>query len=360
MKLQFTNKQYRALTIVVVIALAFGAYFLRGFFGVIVAAMIVAYLFHPLYNWLLRKTKRVGLAATITFFATVLAVAIPITLIILVTVQQANVIIGNASHFVRDGSFQQLSQDINTFISGILDKLPGDLHVNTQQIQDAFQSGLTNLAKGVVNILKGSIGSITSFITSTIIYIYVFLAVLIHSKTIIETVKRLNPLGDELSELYLDKMGKMTNAMVRGQFIIALVQGLLSAAALAFVGVGYFGVFALILTVLSFIPLGAGIVTIPIGIVLILLGDYWQGIGLILWHLFVVTNVDNILRPRLVPKDARLNSALTMLAVFAGIGMFGFIGIVLGPVIMILIVSTVQAYLTANQNKQAQKSDPAA
>jgi predicted PurR-regulated permease PerM len=69
------------------------------------------------------------------------------------------------------------------------------------------------------------------------------------------------------------------------------------------------------------------------------------GIFVITWHLLVVTNIDNFLRPILVPREARLDSALMLLAVFAGITMFGFWGIIIGPVLMIVIVTTVSVYL---------------
>jgi predicted PurR-regulated permease PerM len=65
----------------------------------------------------------------------------------------------------------------------------------------------------------------------------------------------------------------------------------------------------------------------------------------VVWHLLVVTNIDNVLRPFLVPKTARLDPALMLLAVFAGISMFGFFGLVIGPVLMIIIVTTVSVYL---------------
>jgi AI-2E family transporter len=61
--------------------------------------------------------------------------------------------------------------------------------------------------------------------------------------------------------------------------------------------------------------------------------------------LIVVTNIDNFLRPILVPRAARLDSALMLLAVFAGIAMFGAWGIVIGPVLMIVIVTTISVYL---------------
>jgi predicted PurR-regulated permease PerM len=53
----------------------------------------------------------------------------------------------------------------------------------------------------------------------------------------------------------------------------------------------------------------------------------------------------------MVPKEAKLNSALTILSVFAGIGIFGFIGIIIGPVVMIIIVTTIQVYLKSEQDE---------
>ena len=74
-------------------------------------------------------------------------------------------------------------------------------------------------------------------------------------------------------------------------------------------------------------------------------GNVFGGVFVIAWHLIVVTNIDNVLRPILVPRQARLDSALMLLAVFAGITMFGFLGIIIGPVLMIVIVTTISVYL---------------
>lgn len=103
--------------------------------------------------------------------------------------------------------------------------------------------------------------------------------------------------------------------------------------------------FAIILSALSVIPLGSGVVTIPFGIGMALFGNVVGGVFVVLFHLIAVTNIDNFLRPILVPRAARLDSALMLLAVFSGIAMFGFWGIVIGPVLMIIIVTTISVYL---------------
>jgi predicted PurR-regulated permease PerM len=125
-----------------------------------------------------------------------------------------------------------------------------------------------------------------------------------------------------------------------------LCQGIAGAASIYIAGFhdGFF-IFAILLTLLSIIPLGGGIVTIPFGIGMALFGNVPGGLFVVVWHLVVVTNIDNFLRPILVPREARLDPALMLLAVFSGIAMFGFWGIVIGPVVMIVIVTTISVYL---------------
>jgi predicted PurR-regulated permease PerM len=115
--------------------------------------------------------------------------------------------------------------------------------------------------------------------------------------------------------------------------------------------------FAIVLTALSVIPLGGGIITIPFGIGMILFGNVIGGLFVVVFHLVAVTNIDNFLRPILVPREARLDPALMLLAVFAGIAMFGFWGIVIGPVLMIVIVTTISVYLAVYKGVPLEQFD---
>jgi predicted PurR-regulated permease PerM len=63
-----------------------------------------------------------------------------------------------------------------------------------------------------------------------------------------------------------------------------------------------------------------------------------------------------VLRPKFVPKTARLDSALLMMSVFAGIGLFGFLGIVIGPVLMIVTVTTIDNYIEFVKYTKNQKT----
>src|SRR5690606_32263144 len=78
----------------------------------------------------------------------------------------------------------------------------------------------------------------------------------------------------------------------------------------------------------------------------------------VLFHVLGITNIDNFLRPILVPREARLDPALMLLAVFSGIAMFGFWGIVLGPVLMIIIVTTISVYLAVYKGVEMTVHEP--
>ena len=203
-----------------------------------------------------------------------------------------------------------------------------------------------NVGQWLLGLLQGAAGGVFGGVTAAILFLYVFISLLVNRDSVLTIIRQLNPLGEDVTDLYMAKMGAMVKGTVMGQFVIAVCQGVAGAASIYIAGFheGFF-LFAVLLSALSVIPLGSGIVTIPFGIGMILFGNVFGGVFVILFHLIVVTNIDNFLRPILVPRAARLDSALMLLAVFAGLAMFGAWGIVIGPVLMIVIVTTISVYL---------------
>ncbi|MFZ1483543.1 MAG: AI-2E family transporter [Candidatus Saccharimonadales bacterium] len=355
MALQKLNPhQEKSLIIATVLALFVSVWFLQNYIMLILLSAVVVVLFNPIYHWLLSKGRGPGSAASLTFFISVLCVIIPLIFVSAITVLQVQ----NLVNTVSSGSY---NQNMNEFVDGVvsfvnngLETLGLSYRLTIESITQAVASGLENFGKVLVDGLFSSISGFFGLITTSIIFIYVFIAMTVKQGTILNTIKKLNPLGDEIGTLYLQRIHAMTKATVRGQFIIAMCQGLASATVLALVGMDdLFFFFLMLLTVMSIVPLGAGIITIPIGVVMILMGNVWQGVAVIANHLIIVTNIDNVLRPMLVPPEARLNSALMILAVFAGLGIFGFFGIVLGPVLMIILVTTLQVYLEVFKSTQS-------
>jgi predicted PurR-regulated permease PerM len=347
MKTDFTQSQKRALAVATVIAILFAGYFLREYFMVIVVAAVSAYLFNPVYNWFGRRMGP-ALSVTLTVLAALFAVIIPIVAVVLLAVVQISAMVRSVSGWVADTDLSALGDRTLKLVNDTIDRIPflTTVDITPEMIQERATTLAQKGGEWALGLLQGAAGGLAGFLTAAVLFIYVFVSLLSNRQRVMMLIRKLNPLGEEVTDLYLEKMGAMVQGAVFGQFVIALAQGLAGAVSIYLGGFhqGFF-IFAILLTALSVIPLGGGIVSIPFGIGMMLFGNVWGGAFVIVWHLLIVTNIDNVLRPVLVPKQARLDSALMLLAVFAGIAMFGFLGIVIGPVLMIVIVTTISVYL---------------
>jgi predicted PurR-regulated permease PerM len=133
--------------------------------------------------------------------------------------------------------------------------------------------------------------------------------------------------------------------MFKGTFVLAVIEGAAMGVVLWIAGVPYVTFLTITSMVLSLIPfIGVSLVAWPIGIGLLIAGNTWQGAFVILGFILIVANLDTILRPSLVPKGAYLNPALVILSVFGGLSLMGLIGALYGPVVMILLVTSVDVY----------------
>src|ERR1700734_163400 len=346
MNTEFTLTQKRALAVITIVSLLFAAYFLRNYFVLIVVAAVGAYLFTPLFNWFGRRLGS-GMAATCTLLTALAVVIVPIGLLVLVAIVQISRMVTHVAGWLQKTNLSDVGNTTLQAVNQMLARVPF-LHVTftAESLRKTMATVAQKAGEWTLHFLQDTAGSLFGTVTSAIIFLYVFVALLTNREKILTLIRQLNPLGDDVTDLYLRKMGSMVRGTVNGQFVIALCQGVAGAASVFVAGFhrGFF-IFAILLTALSIIPLGGGIVTIPFGIGMIFYGNIFGGAFVVLWHLLFVTNIDNFLRPILVPRDARLNSALMLLAVFAGIAMFGPWGIVIGPVLMILIVPTIDVYL---------------
>ena len=358
MNTEFTLAQKRALAVVTIVSLLFAAYFLRNYFVLIVVAAVGAYLFTPLFNWFGRRLGS-GLAATCTLLSALLVVIVPVGLLVLLAIVQISRMVTHVAGWVQRTNLSELGNPTLQAVNQLLARVPF-LHVTVtaESLRKTMATVSQKAGEWALHFLQDTAGSLFGAVTSAIIFLYVFVALLTNREKSLTLIRQLNPLGDEVTDLYLRKMGSMVRGTVNGQFVIALCQGVAGAASVYVAGFHHgFFIFAILLTALSIIPLGGGIVTIPFGIGMIFYGNIIGGAFVVAWHLLVVTNLDNFLRPILVPRDARLNPALMLLAVFAGIAMFGPWGIVIGPVLMIVIVTTIDVYLAVYKGVELQESD---
>lgn len=330
-----------------------GIWFLWPHLWTLVLTALMAYLFYPLFKKL-RRGKGY-FAAWGTLFISFLVVLVPIAIILAAAIGQLShlaEVAGKADNWSR---MPDALQDAIAAANSILEPLTGTRPSITEQgIVEYLRRTVPVLAEALGTVLLGVLASIPAIAVAFVIYAFVFVELLLRGPRLIEKLKQLSPLTKVDTDLYFERIGMMTNAMVKGQMMISMIISAISAALLIPLGYGeYFFILFVIFTILNFIPLGCGILLIPMVLYSMATGQFWLGL-LILILYYAAGYLDPVLRPRFIPKKIQLSTGITIVATFCGIAYFGLLGVVYGPIITILIMTTVDFYLKNKQRLAAQ------
>lgn len=316
---------------------------LRPYFSAIVLAFLAALIFKPVYNFFLRlvaqKQKVASLLAVVFVF---LVVFIPVVSVGGLTVKQIIQMKDDFTSSPNSLTIERIVDRVNNAYAHIPgDQVPLTVDGAHERISRGAEAVGTFFLERLPDIGSGAFNSMTWIILFLILLYTLFP---LHDR-LLKFFEDASPLNDRVDFVYATRVVAMSKSMVKGTLLVALVQGSLAGIFLAIAGVPYVLFWTLLMIFLGVIPvIGYGFILIPIAIVLLVTGGIWQGIMLILASILIIGNIDNYLRPKLVSKEAELHPALVILGVLGGLQVFGVLGIIYGPVIMILMVTTFEMY----------------
>ena len=162
---------------------------------------------------------------------------------------------------------------------------------------------------------------------------------------IIKKLISLSPLSDSHDEQIIKRVGLAINSIVRGSLIIALVKGLLTALGFAIFGVPNPILWGVVSALASFVPIvGSGVVIAPAVLYLSVASSYPVAIGLAVWGVALIGLADNFLSPILMKKGMMIHPLIILLSILGGLGFFGPIGFIAGPVILSLLFALFDIY----------------
>jgi predicted PurR-regulated permease PerM len=148
------------------------------------------------------------------------------------------------------------------------------------------------------------------------------------------------PLREADKERMLEKFVSVTRATLKGTVLIGAAQGALGGLAFWAAGIEGAIFWGTVMTVMSIVPgIGGALVWVPAVLYLVLTGAVWRGIAVALWCSLVVGSIDNVMRPRLVGRDARMHDLMIFFSTVGGISLFGVMGFILGPILAALFVT---------------------
>lgn len=330
----------RSLLVLVIAASLALAWILLPFYGAILWGVVGAIVFAPLYRRLVRAMgQRRSLAALGTVIIIVMMVILPLTLTAASLAQEASGVYDR----VKSGEL-----DIVRFLQHMLDALPAGV----MNLLNRF--GLGSLAgmqeKLSAGLLKGSqllatqaldIGQSTfDFFINLFLMLYLLFFLLRDGQSLSQRIRGAIPLRPEQLDALLLKFIVVIRATVKGNLLVALLQGALGGLMFWFLGISASLLWAVLMAFLSLLPaVGAGLVWIPVAIYLLATGAIWQGVLLIAYGALVIGLVDNLLRPILVGQDTKMPDYVVLISTLGGISVFGLNGFVIGPVIAAMFIA---------------------
>lgn len=339
--------------IALVAVAALTVWFLLPQLGVVVFTALMAFVFYPLYSKM--KRKKGGLAAGLILLISFVIVLIPVTFVTVATVGQLASFAETASqsqYWERMPEFAQKAIDItNDVLAPITGQRPS---LTDQTVVNFLKNAVPTIARGMTTILLNVLSSVPGLAIALIMYIFLFVEFLRYGPELITKIEKVSPFGSTITHHYIERVGLMANAMVKGQLIISMIIAAFGAGLLALLGYGhYFFILLVIFTVLNFIPLGAGILVVPLALYTMFTGQFWLSLVVIVLYFAFGSTVEPLLRSRLMPAKIQLSVGLTMLATFCGIAYFGILGVIYGPIIMIIIITTFEFYLEFKSKQPA-------
>jgi predicted PurR-regulated permease PerM len=339
------------LLLVVAVSIAF-LLLIRPFWTTLLIASITAGLVSPLYRRLEALLKgRSTLAAGLSVLAVVLLVIGPFGTVLGLVVAQAI----EVSESVRPWLGRQIQepdalQGLWTRAQGWIAALPfGDRLIPVLPEASEVISKIGEIVSSVGTILVNGLASFTrgtaNFVLQLFVFLYSLFFLLLGGREILDRVLYYLPLTSADENELVDRFISVTRATLKGSLVIGLMQGGLAGIAFEVAGIRGAAFWGTVMVVLSVIPgVGAALIWVPAVIWLFVQGATGAAIGLGIWCAVVVGTIDNFLRPRLVGRDAKMSDLMILLSTLGGLGLFGPLGFVLGPVVAALFVTIWELY----------------
>jgi predicted PurR-regulated permease PerM len=321
---------------------------LRPFASAIAIAVVIVTLSFPIYRRLRAKFNgKSGWAAIVMLLGITFLIVVPALILSMLLVQQANLV----AERMQSVDAQQMMRriDLTSRLQWVKRFAPNfdPASVSPERLLlPAVQRIPGWVARHGGAVLGGLAGAVIGFFLALIAAYYFY----VEGEWLLQQLAELSPLPDRYDHEFGTRFKDVVDATFRGQLLTALAQGFATGVGLAIAqvpGAGFWGAVAAILSLLPMV--GAAVVWVPAVIFLYIaasIGDrpMWHAIFLTIWGVGPVSLIDNVVRPWAMRGKAQLPAIPLLFAVLGGLQAFGFIGLVLGPLVLALLVTIIDIY----------------
>lgn len=302
---------------------------------IIISAVLVSFSYKP-FLWLTKlfRGKKVAASLLMSLLA-LLIVIIPISNLIIFSGKKSLVAYSETVKFINNAEVDLKNSALSNFDFINFDdvNVKNFILETTKIIRDWISKGATILVKGT-----------TSFLFSLFMIVLTMFFFYIDGENIAKKIKHWSPLPNKYDSEIFKRFREISYSGVISTFVTAGVQGV--AGAIGFVIIGLPAFYAgILIAFFSLIPyIGSTLIYVPVGIYLIVVGEVFKGVFILAWGAIVIGNIDNLLRAYLLKGKTKINPIFIIFALMGGISLFGFWGLIIGPLILSLASTIFHIY----------------
>ena len=314
-------------------------FILKPIIMAIFLGFFVAYILHPLYNPVKKYVRGENLSTLIFCILLVILLAIPLFFLLPLFVKE----IFNAYLYVQ-------KIDITSAIVGLLGSFFSQDITRVIAVQvNLFVIKFFNFS---VTSLSNTFSDLPNLMLKFAVFIFTFYFATKDSDKIREYISELSPLSKNTENRFSQEFRNITNAVIFGQILIGVIQGLSLGLGMFLLGVPNTGFLTILAVIASIIPMiGAWLVWVPVSLYLLASGSTLQGTILFLYGLLFVSIIDNILRTYFISKRSNVGTFVAILGIIGGLYTLGVIGLILGPLILSYVLIIVEFYKQGKLNE---------
>lgn len=280
--------------------------------------------FHLVYN---RKWKK-GWAAGVFIIYYLLLIGLPVFIAIMLVSPKINSFLDDPTAMINAAkqSILTIQQKIGTTVIS----------------EGSIASSLSKLSALIPTILN----STAVLVTNLVIMLFILYYMLYYGREIERMLNRIIPLKQENINILASETKRMIKANALGIPLISIIQGLVATLGYLIFGVSDWGLWGFLTGIFAFFPvIGTMVVWVPLVIYTYSIGHTWPATGLLIYCIIVVGQIDYVARITLMKRIGDVHPVTTILGVIVGLGLFGFVGLIFGPLLLSYVVLLFKIYM---------------
>jgi predicted PurR-regulated permease PerM len=219
----------------------------------------------------------------------------------------------------------------------------GNYNFDSATFKDLVLSVLKQSSNWILSGATAAVKGTTDFVISLILIIITMYFFFVDGKKMAEKLITWVPLPQRYHEEIFHKFRAVSRATFLTTFVVAVAQGLVGAIGFGLVGFPAF-LAGILVAFFSLLPLGSMVFYIPMALYYLLAGQIGQGIFILLWGVLVISTIDNVIRAYMIKGQAEINPIFVLFSILGGVIIFGFWGVILGPLLVALAVTVMDIY----------------